>query len=105
MNESNEKLLILKVSFNCLYADDFEVDIELIDENRMQGLADGWVKAIKHYCPHDVRKMQKQLKRKLGPIYNFHDLSDVVLRYMNADGKRDEVRVSTNYAMISSVFN
>lgn len=100
MSETLEKALILKVSFYCLYAGDFDVDVELVDENRMQGLQDGWNKAIEHYCPNDVQKMQRQLKSKLGDIYNFNDLSDVILHFINADGKRDEIRASTNYATI-----
>lgn len=100
MKESDEKPLTLTVNFYCLYAADFEVNVELVSANRIQGLQDAWNKAIEQYCPNNIPKMQKQLKRKLGSIYNFDDQSDVVLRFMNANGKRDEIRVTTNYAMI-----
>lgn len=100
MKEARKKPLVLTVSFYCLYAPDFEVQVELVDENRSQGLKDAWNKAIEHYCPNDVSKMQRQLKRKLGSIYNFDDLSDVELRWMGENGKRDEVRANTDYAII-----
>lgn len=100
MKEARKKPLVLTVSFSCLYAPDFEVQVELVDENRSQGLKDAWNKAIEHYCPNDVLKMQRQLKRKLGSIYNFDDLSDVELRWMGENGKRDEVRANTDYAII-----
>lgn len=38
--------------------------------------------------------MQKQLKRKLGSIYTFYDQLAIALCFVNADGKRDEVRVT-----------
>lgn len=100
MSESIQKPTILELRFYCQYAEDFELNIELIDANRVQGLQDGWDKAIKHFCPNDIQKMQKLLKRKLGSIYNFDDLSDIVMRFINANGKRDEIRVTTNYPMI-----
>lgn len=96
----DQKPLILKVSFGCLYASDFEIDVELIDENRVLGLENGWQKAIEHYCPDNIERMKKQLKRKLGSIYNFDDISNIVLRFKNANGKRDEITVQTNYATI-----
>lgn len=97
MKESNERHLSLSVNFHCLYREDFEVNVELIDANRMQGLQDAWDKAIEQYCPNNIQQMKKQLKRKLGSIYNFHDQSDVVLHFLNANGKRDEIRVTTDY--------
>lgn len=100
VEQMEEEPLIMTVSFYCKYAEDFEVKVELIDHNRMQGLQDGWNKAIEHYCPNDIKTMQKQLKRKLGSIYNFHDQSDIILRFMNADGKRDEIRATTDYSII-----
>lgn len=100
MNEINGNPLTLTVIFYCLYAEDFELNIELIDANRVQGLQDAWLKAFEHYCSNNVPKMQKQLKRKLGSIYNFDHLSDIVMRFINANGKRDEIRLSTNYGMI-----
>lgn len=99
MKESKEKPLVLTVNFYCLYAADLEVNVELVNENRMQGLEEAWNKVIRKYCPNNIPKMQKQLKRKLGKIYNFHDLSDIVLHFINDTGKRDEIRVTTNYTM------
>lgn len=93
MSDTNECPLILTVSFYCLYATDFEIDVELVQENRVQALQDAWKGAFEHYCSNSIPKMQKQLKRKLGSIYNFDDLSGVVMSFVNADGKRDEIRV------------
>lgn len=100
MKEHNDNPMTLTVSFYCLYASDFEINIELVNANRVQGLQDAWNKAFEQYCPNNIQKMQKQLKRKLGSIYNFDDLSDIIMRFINADGKRDEIRVTTNYAII-----
>ncbi|MEC6128161.1 hypothetical protein [Acinetobacter ursingii] len=100
MKESDENPLILTVSFYCLYAADFEVNIELVNANRVEGLQEAWNKAFECYCSNNIPKMRKQLKRKLGSIYNFDDLSDIVVRFLNANGKRDEIRVMTNYPMV-----
>ena len=67
---SNDNLncekLILTVNFACLYADDFSIDIELVDENRVLGLQQAWTKAIEHYSLNNKDQLLKQLKRKLG---------------------------------------
>lgn len=94
MSESMKNAALLKVRFYCQYADDFEINIELVDSNRVEGLQSAWNKAIEHYCPSETQKMQKQLKRKLGSIYTFYDQLAIVLCFVNADGKRDEVRVT-----------
>lgn len=100
MNETNANPSTLTVTFYCLFADDFQLNIELVDTNQVQGLQDAWLKAFEQYCPNNVPKMQKQLKRKLGSIYNFDDLSNIVMRFINTNGKRDEIRLTTNYAMV-----
>lgn len=100
MKETNEISLTLSVNFDCLFAKSFEVNVELENANRVHGLQQAWTKAFENYCPNEISKMQKQLKRKLGSIFNFHDLSDVVIRFTNAEGKREEIRLTTNYPMV-----
>ncbi|WP_436661092.1 hypothetical protein [Acinetobacter sp. P1(2025)] len=96
-----DEALVLTVSFSCYYAEPYEVDITLEDDNnRMLGLEQGWNKAIEHYCPDRITQMKKQLKRKLGGVYSFHDLSDVVLSFIDENRKREEISVRTNYAML-----
>ena len=97
---NQEKPLVLTVSFFTNFAHDFEVQVELIDENRMLGLQTGWDQAIEHYCPDNIDVMKKRLKAKLGFTYDFHDLSDLVLRFKNIDKKWDEIMVRTDYAYI-----
>ena len=100
MEDTNENSLTLTVNFYCLYAADFEVYVALMNENRVQGLQDAWNKAFEHYCFNNIPKMQKQFKRKLGSIYSFDDLSNIVMTFINSNGKSDEIRVMTNYPMI-----
>ncbi|MGL6081624.1 MAG: hypothetical protein ACRC4N_03880 [Gammaproteobacteria bacterium] len=100
LDTANNQAPALTVVFCCKYADDFEVSIPLIGDDRVQALNMGWRKGIEHYCPRNIEGMLKQLKRKLGGIYNFHDLSDIVLRFKDLDGKWDEIVVSTDYAFI-----
>lgn len=98
----DKKPSILKVNFVCLLATDIEVEIELIEENRVLGLEQAWEKAIEHYCANNKEKMHKKLRSKLGPSYNFHDLSDVILRFKNCDGYQDAVFANSNYAIFDS---
>ena len=37
MSESMKNAALLKVRFYCQYADDFEINIELVDSNRLEG--------------------------------------------------------------------
>lgn len=93
-----EQELILKMNFSCEEADDFSAEAHLIDENRIQGLMDGWHQAIKHYCPDDIDKITRKFHRKITSVYNFHDLLSLHLRFKNSDGCWDEIAVTTNYA-------
>lgn len=82
---------ILPVTFSCLYAPVLELEIDVKNEDRAEALHQAWAQAMMKYNPHGVDKLKRQLKRKLGPIYSFYDLSDVILTFINTDGKREEI--------------
>lgn len=93
MDESNDQAYILSVNFYCRYAGELDLKLELADEGKVEGLDYAWNNALEYYCPDNITQMKKQLKRKLGPIYSLQDQLELVLRFMNTDGKRDEIRV------------
>lgn len=93
LTELNHNPLILSVTFECLYAPEIDINIEMIDDDRVEALLTAWKRAIDHYCPNLSERLNKQLKRKLGSIHHFYDITDTKLSYINESGKREQITI------------
>ncbi|MEC6128201.1 hypothetical protein [Acinetobacter ursingii] len=93
LTELNKNPLMLSVTFECLYAPELDIKVEMIDEDRVEALLTAWKRAIIHYCPNLSERLSKQLKRKLGSIYHFNDITETKLSYINESGKREQISI------------